>query len=237
MQLFVDAFNEGFALLTSGSLDLWTIVATSLRVSGVATFLALLIGLPIGLILGTRRFVGRRVALVVFNAGMGLPPVVVGLIVAMMLSRRGPLGDLDLLYSQAAMVMAQVIIATPITVAISAAAVSAVPRELRLQARSLGASGARESLLTLSEARMGLLAAVAGAFGSIISEVGAVQMVGGNLAGQTRVMTTAIVQFTRMGRYGQALALAAVLLGIVVFVNIVLTGFQTSAERWEREAR
>jgi len=237
MQLFIDAFQEGFALLTSGSLDLWTIVVTSLRVSGFATVLALVIGLPIGLVLGTRRFVGRRAALVIFNAGMGLPPVVVGLIVAMALSRRGPLGDLDLLYSQAAMVIAQVIIATPITVAISAAAVSSVPRELRLQARSLGASAARESLLTLSEARMGLLAAVAGAFGSIISEVGAVQMVGGNLAGQTRVMTTAIVQFTRMGRYGEALALAAVLLTIVVFVNIVLTGFQTSAERWEREAR
>jgi len=237
MQLFVDAFKEGFELLASGALDTWTIVLTSLRVSGAATFFALLIGMPIGFLLGTRRFVGRRAALVVFNAGMGLPPVVVGLVVAMMLSRRGPLGDLGLLYSRPAMVIAQVIIALPIVVAITAAAVSAVPRELRLQARSLGASTAREAGLVLSEARMGLLAAVAGGFGSIISEVGAVQMVGGNLAGDTRVMTTAIVEFTRKGRYGQALALAAILLAIVVFVNVVLTGFQTSAERWERDAR
>ena len=134
---------------------------------------------------------------------MGLPPVFVGLIVAMTLSRRGPLGDLDLLYSQTAMVIAQVIIAVPVIVAVTAAAVSAVPRELRLQARSLGAPPlARRRCSRSREARMGLIAAVAAGFGAIISEVGAVQMVGGNLEGDTRVMTTAIVQFTRKGQYG-----------------------------------
>jgi tungstate transport system permease protein len=131
------------------------------------------------------------------------------------------------------MVIAQVIIATPIVVAISAASISAVPRELRLQAISLGAQPWRVAVLTLREARMGLLAAVAGGFGSIISEVGAVQMVGGNLEGDTRVMTTAIVQYTRMGRYGQALALALVLMAIVIFVNVILTTMQTSDEKWE----
>lgn len=224
-------------MLTSGSVDVWTIVFTSVRVSGTATMIALVIGLPVGLLVGTKRFIGRRAALVIFNAGMGLPPVVVGLIVAMTLSRRGPLGDLGLLYSQQAMVIAQVVIAIPIVMAITAASVSAVPRELILQARSLGAGRARRSILTLSEARMGLIAAVAGGFGAIISEVGAVQMVGGNLEGDTRVMTTGIMQYTRMGRYGEALALAAILMAIVIFVNVILTGLQTSADRWERDSR
>ncbi len=237
MQLFTDAWREGWAMLSSGSVDVWTIVFTSVRVSGTATLIALVIGLPVGLLVGTKRFIGRRAALVIFNAGMGLPPVVVGLIVAMTLSRRGPLGDLGLLYSQQAMVIAQVVIAIPIVMAITAASVAAVPRELILQARSLGAGRWRRSILTLSEARMGLIAAVAGGFGAIISEVGAVQMVGGNLEGDTRVMTTGIMQFTRMGRYGEALALAAILMAIVLFVNVILTGLQTSADRWERDSR
>lgn len=236
MRIFVDAFREGWAMLTSGGLDVWAIVLTSLRVSGFATAIALAIGLPVGLMVGAKRFVGRQAALIIFNAGMGLPPVVVGLLVAMTLSRRGPLGSLDLLYTRGAMVIAQVIIAVPVIMAITAAAVAAVPRELVMQARALGAGPLRAAALTLSEARMGLLAAVAGGFGAIISEVGASQMVGGNLEGDTRVMTTAMVQFTRMGRYGPALALAIVLMALVVFVNIVLTGLQTSADRWERDA-
>lgn len=235
MGIYVDALREGWQLLSTGTLDIWAIIVTSLRVSGAATMIALLIGIPVGLFVGLRRFVGRGVALLIFNSGMGMPPVFVGLIVAMALSRRGPFGELSLLYSQTAMVIAQVIIATPIVMAITAASVSAVPRELRLQARSLGARGWRVSLLVLREARMGLIAAVAGGFGSIISEVGAVQMVGGNLQGDTRVMTTAIVQYTRMGRYGYALSLALVLMAMVVFVNVVLTRMQTSAQRWERQ--
>lgn len=235
MSIYSDAFREGWALLASGTVDVWAIVVTSAKVSGTATAIALLVGLPAGMFVGARRFVGRTAALVIFNAGMGLPPVFVGLIVAMTLSRRGPLGDLSLLYSKTAMVIAQVIIAAPVIMAVTAAAVAAVPRELQLQARSLGAQSWRVGMLTLSEARMGLIAAVAAGFGAVISEVGASQMVGGNLAGDTRVMTTAIVQFTRMGRYGPALALALVLLAIIVFVNVVLTGLQTSAEKWERQ--
>jgi tungstate transport system permease protein len=237
MQIFVDAWAEGWALLTSGSFGIWEIVWTSLLVSGSATAIALFIGLPVGYFVGAKRFIGRRAALVIFNAGMGLPPTVVGLIVAMTFSRRGPLGYLNLLYTRPAVVVAQLIIAVPVVMAITAAAVSSVPRELTLQARSLGANGWRVAALTLSEARMGLLAAVAGGFGAIISEVGAVQMVGGNLEGDTRVMTTAMVQFSRQGRYGPALGLAVVLMAIVIFVNIVLTGLQTSADRWERDGR
>jgi tungstate transport system permease protein len=235
MQVFADAWRQGWAMLASGSIGVWAIVWTSILLSGTATLLALLIGLPAGYLVGAKRFIGRRAALVIFNAGMGLPPTVVGLLVAMTFSRRGPLGFMGLLYSRPAVVVAQLIIAVPVVTAITAAAVSSVPRELLSQASSLGAGRLRLGILTLSEARMGLLAAVAGGFGSIISEVGAVSMVGGNLEGETRVMTTAMMLFTRQGQYGPALALAVVLLAIVVFVNVVLTGLQTSADRWERD--
>ncbi|PKQ19925.1 MAG: tungstate transporter permease [Actinobacteria bacterium HGW-Actinobacteria-6] len=234
MGIFIDAFRDGLAMLVSGATDVWTIILVSVQVSGVAVLLALVLGIPAGFVLGSKRFIGRRMMLVIANTGMGLPPVVVGLVVAMLLSRRGPFGNLELLYSQPAMVIAQLVIALPVVAAVSAAAVSAVPRELRLQARSLGASRFQEAFMTLKEARMGLIAAVAAGFGSIISEVGAVTMVGGNLAGKTRVMTTAIVQYTRMGDYGPALALAAVLMGMVLVVNILLTSVQSSAERYER---
>lgn len=236
-QIYTDAIIEGWQLLASGALDVWAIALVSLRVSGLATIIALSIGIPIGYYLGTTRSVSRTVALVFANTGMGLPPVAVGLLVAMTLSRRGPLGSMGLLYSQSAMIVAQLIIALPVIAAVTGAAVSAVPRELRLQARSLGASRFREMMLTIREARMGLLAAVAAGFGAIISEVGASQMVGGNLAGDTRVMTTAIVQFTRMGRYGPALALAGILVGIVFAVNLLLTSVQTSAEKYEGGGR
>jgi tungstate transport system permease protein len=237
MQIFVDAWYEGWAMLASGSVDVWPIIWTSLLLSGTATLIAVCIGMPVGYVVGAKRFMGRRAALVIFNAGMGLPPTVVGLLVAMTFSRRGPLGFMNLLYTRPIIVIAQLIIAVPVVMAITAAAVSSVPRELTMQARSLGAQGLRIGALTLSEARMGLLAAIAGGFGAIISEVGAVQMVGGNLEGDTRVMTTAMVQFTRQGNYGPALALAFVLMAIVIFVNVVLTGFQTSGDRWEAGAR
>lgn len=237
MQLFTDAIIEGWQLLTSGAVQVWSIVFTSIRVSGAATIISLMLGLPLGVVLGATHFGGRRLFLMLANTGMGLPPVAVGLVVAMTLSRRGPLGSLGLLYSQPAMIMAQVVIALPIIVAVTAAAVSAVPRQLRLQARSLGASRLQEGLLVLREARMGVIAAVAAGFGSIISEVGAVMMVGGNISDDTRVLTTGIVQYTRMGRYGPALALAGILLGLVALVNVLLVVAQTSADRFERQGR
>ncbi len=237
MQLFVDSAVEGWLLLSSGAVDVWTIVVTSVRVSGAATAISLLAGIPLGVLLGTRRFHGRRFMLLIANTGMGLPPVVVGLVVAMLLSRRGPLGELGLLYSQGAMVLAQVVIALPLITAVTAVSVSAVPRQLRLQARSLGASRLQEALLVVREARMGVIAAVAAGFGSIISEVGAVMMVGGNIEGDTRVMTTAIVQYTRMGRYGPALALGVTLLLMIAVVNVALLAAQTSAERFETQGR
>lgn len=229
--IFSDAFKGALDILRSGVLDVWGIVFVSLKVSSTAVGIALLLGVPFGYYLGTRHSVSRASALVIANAGMGLPPTVVGLFVSMLLSRRGPLGDWGLLYSQKAMIIAQVLIATPMVAAIVASGVSQVSPQLRLQVRSLGANRAQEALLTLKESRMSLFAALAAGFGSIISEVGAVQMVGGNLEGSTRVMTTAIVQFTRMGRYPDAVALAIVLLLLIILVNVIVTFAQTRDDR------
>lgn len=229
--IYTEALRSGIVLLMSGAAETWEIIATSIRVSGAAVLIAVGLGVPLGVLVGSRRFRGRRVSLLAANTGMGLPPVVVGLVVAMAFSRRGPFGELGLLYSREAMVVAQLILALPLVVAFTAASVAAVPHEVRLQARSLGAGRLQEMILVVSEARMGVIAAIAAGFGAIISEVGAVQMVGGNIAGDTRVMTTAIVQYTRMGRYGQSLALALILIGLILVVNAALVVGQTSAER------
>ncbi len=234
MGVFIDAIREAAGMLSSGALDVREIVGTSLKVSLLATLIGLTIGIPAGFVLGGVRFFGRRALLVLASTGMGLPPVVVGLFVVMLLSRRGPLGTLQALYTTEAMVFAQVIIATPLIVAITAAAVASVPRDLRLQARSLGASRLQEAMLTLREARFGVAAAVAAGFGAIISEVGAVMMVGGNISGQTRVMTTAIVQEARKGHFGLALALGGVLLTLVLVVNVFLATHQHADDRYSR---
>lgn len=213
---------EAFRLLTSGDLQLWEIVLRSLYISGTALGLATFIGLPIGAAIGLSSFRLRRSAIVVVNTGLALPPVVVGLAVYLLLSRSGPLGPLGLLYSPGAMILAQTVIAAPYVAAISLAAASELPGDLRLQARALGASRPEAVFVALREARASLLAAVAAGFGAIISEVGAVMIVGGNILGETRVMTSAIVLETRRGNFGFAIALGAILLGIALAINVLL---------------
>ncbi|UCG74996.1 MAG: ABC transporter permease [Gemmatimonadota bacterium] len=213
---------EAWRLLTSGNLGLWEIVLRSLYISGTALGLAVLVGLPIGAAIGLSDFRLRKPTVALVNTGLALPPVVVGLAVYLLLSRSGPLGRLDLLYSPGAMMLAQALIAAPYVAAVSLAAASEVPGDLRLQARALGASRLEAVLLTLRETRASLLAAVAAGFGAIISEVGAVMMVGGNILGETRVMTTAIVLETRRGNFGLAIALGAILLAIALAINLLL---------------
>ncbi len=207
------------------------IALRTLAVSGCALALAVALGLPVGLYLGGRRFRGRGVAVSLVNAAMGLPPVVVGLVVAILLWRSGPLGSLGLMYTPVAMVIAQVAIALPLVVGISHAAVGALGPEWGLQVRALGIHGARALWLLLRETRLGLLAAVIAALGGILSEVGAVMMVGGNLEGQTRVLTTGILMYTQMGRFHEALALSAVLLGITFVLAGTLTAVQQAGRR------
>lgn len=210
------------------------VLEVSLRtvfVCGAALLAATILGLPLGIVLGQRRFAGRGVIVTLANAGMGAPPVVVGLLVALALWRGGPLGGLELMYSVEAMILAQTLIALPLVAGISLAAVGALGEDWRIQLRALGLSRLEELWLLVREIRLGLLAAVIAGLGGILSEVGAVSMVGGNLEGETRVLTTAILMTTQMGRFGDALALAAVLLGLTLALAAALTAIQQTGRR------
>jgi tungstate transport system permease protein len=202
------------------------ITLLSLRVSGIATALSLLIGLPLGTLLALGKFPGRGFLLSLINTGMALPPVVVGLAVAMSLWRSGPLGDLRLIYTPAAIVIAQTVIAAPVVTGLTAAALQQLNPRLKLQLYGLGASRLQMILSLWREARLPLLAAVMAGFGSVISEVGASMMVGGNIRGQTRVLTTAIVLETSRGEFERAIALSVLLLTITFLINWALTWIQ-----------
>jgi tungstate transport system permease protein len=207
------------------------ITARTLRMGFSALAISLVLGLPIGILLGRAHFPGRGALVGFVNAGMGAPPVVVGLAIALLLWRNGPLGGLDLMYSMEAMVIAQVVISLPLVVGITLAAVGALDVDWDLQARTLGIPPLWRRWLLLREIRLGLLAAVIAALGSILSGVGAVLMVGGNLAGETRVLTTSIVMFTEMGEFERSIALACVLLGLMLVLSAMLTAIQQGGRR------
>lgn len=237
MELFWESIKEAVRLLVQMDRSVLDVVLLSLRVSGTAVLIGLVIGVPIGVWLGMARFRGRGVLAAIVNTGLALPPVVVGLFVYMLLSRRGPLGSLGLLYSVPAMIIAQVLLAAPYIAAITMAAVGSVPRELRLQALALGASRLQALWLVMREARVSIMAAVVAGFGSVISEVGAVMMVGGNIGTKegnvTRVMTTSIVEETRRGNYETAMALGLVLMLLTFCLMLILTRLQQGSRgRW-----
>jgi len=217
---------EALRLLLSGEPELYGIIGRTLAISGSATLLAMVLGVPLGYTLARGRFPGRTLLLSAVNTGMGMPPVVVGLVVWLLLTRSGPLGFLDLIYTTRAMVIAQLVIATPLVVGFTAASVQALPPALPDLLLSLGASRLRRLWIISGEAQLGLLAAVMAGFGAIISEVGASMTVGGNLRGSTRVLTTAIVTETGRGNLALALALGLVLLVLAFLVNALLTAIQ-----------
>jgi tungstate transport system permease protein len=218
-----DGLIEALRLLLTGDEDTWAITGLTLRVSLSATVVAFLLGAPVGIVLALGRFRGRRVLLAVANTGMGVPPVVVGLFVTVLLWRAGPLGALGLLYTPTAMVIAQAAIAAPIVVALTATALQQVDPDFLPQMRGLGATRFRALGALLVEAKLPLLAAALAGFGAVVSEVGAAQMVGGNLAGETRVLTTAAVLATSRGQFALAIAFGLVLLLIAFVVNLAVT--------------
>jgi len=211
--------------------EIWQITILSLQVSALATIISLLIGLPLGSWLALGNFRGRSFMLSIINTGMALPPVVVGLVVAITLWRSGPLGDLNLIYTPIAIIIAQTIISAPVVTGLTAAALEAIDPRLQQQLLGLGASRGQMIWLLWREARLPLLAALMAGFGSVISEVGASMMVGGNIKGQTRVLTTAIVLETGKGEFNQALALSALLLVITYLINLALTSIQQRGAR------
>lgn len=234
MQIYITAFADAFQLLTSGNAGVWPVIFLSLAVSGSAVGIATIIGVPLGYFLGMSRFAGRGILILLVNTAMGFPPVVIGLFVYMALSRSGPLGGLNWLFTPQGMIIAQVILATPLITGVSAAAIAGVPRDLRLQLRALGASSAQEGMAVLMEARNGVLVSIVAGFGAIISEVGAVSIVGGGIEGYTDVMTTAIMANVRRGEFPQAMAWAMVLMGIALMVNVALTMMQSTGLVYER---
>jgi tungstate transport system permease protein len=210
------------------------IVSLSLRVSGTALFFSALIGIPLGVAMGLSRFVGRRVVVALLYTGMGFPPVVIGLFVYLMLSRKGPLGSLNLpwipsLFTPGAMIVAQIIIAFPLIAGFTMAAVMGVDPQLRRQMLALGATKNQAALTLLWEARVGVIVAIVAGFGSIISEVGAVMIVGGNIDHYTRVLTTAIVLETSKGNFDLAISLGLVLLGLAFIANAAMLRLQGKA--------
>ncbi|HQM43675.1 MAG: ABC transporter permease [Smithellaceae bacterium] len=226
MELIVQGIVKAFHLLISLDPEVIGITWLSLKISGTATFISLFIGVSIGVAVALNDFFGKRLAISIINTGMGLPPVVVGLFVTIMIWRSGPFGFLEILYTPTAMIIAQAIIATPIVMGISLAAIQNLPPNLRLQILSLGASRLQMVWVLIKESRLPLLAAVMAGFGGVISEIGASIMVGGNIKGYSRVLTTATVMETGKGNFDLAIALGVILLILAFTINFILTQIQ-----------
>ena len=226
MDLILEGIKQAFWLLVTLDPEVLGITFLSLKVSGTATLISLVIGIFVGISVALSRFPGKRIVVSLINTGMGLPPVVVGLFVTIFLWRNGPFGVLGILYTPTAMIIAQAVIATPIVMGITVASIQQLPPKLRLQILALGATRVQMVWILIREARLPLLAAVMAGFGGVISEVGASIMVGGNIKGYSRVLTTATVMETGRGNFDVAIALSIILLLLAYFINLILTHIQ-----------
>jgi tungstate transport system permease protein len=235
VELIWQGITKAIELLFGGDTEVWSITWLSIRISGSATLISLLLGMPLGIALALTRFPGRSVVVALVNTGMGLPPVVVGLFISILLWRSGPLGFLELVYTPSAMIIAQVVIAFPIVAGLTMASFQSLDPNLALQMLGIGASKLQTLWLLCKEARLPLLAAVMAGFGGVISEVGASMMVGGNIRGQTRVLTTATVLETSKGNFDVAIALGLILLSLCFALNFFLTHVQQRDQiKWPR---
>jgi tungstate transport system permease protein len=231
MESISSGFVEAFRLLVTLDPEVLEISSRTLQVSGIATFISVLIGLPVGTALALTRFFGRGLLVSVVNFGMGLPPVVVGFVTWLLLLRYGPLGALGILYSPTAMIIAQAVIASPIVTGFTLVAVQSIDPKLRLQILSLGTTRLQYLLLLLWESRPGILAAIIAGFGRDLGEVGASMMVGGNIRGYTRVLTTATVLEVSKGKFELAAALSIILLLVSFFIMTALSYLQQRGTR------
>ncbi len=233
MSFILEGFKKGFSLIFSANAEVLAIVKLSLLVSLLATAVSVLIGVPLGSVIALKKFPFKKVVISLVNTGMGLPPVVVGLFVMLFLSRNGPLSFLGWLYTPMGMILAQIIIATPIVTGLSMSAMQSVDSKFYQQILSLGANQWQALMVCLKEIRLSVLAAVIAGFGSIISEVGAVMIVGGNIRHQTRVLTTAIVLETHMGNFDLAIALGLILFCMSFLINLALTFIQQQKAQYK----
>ena len=237
MAIFWQGIVRAFELVFGFDREVWAVTWLSFQISGCATLVSLTLGMPLGIALARSRFPGRSIVVALINTGMGLPPVVVGLFISILFWRSGPLGFLDLIYTPTAMIIAQIVIAFPIVAGLTMATFQTLNPALSLQLTGIGASKPQLLWLLCKEARLPLLAAVMAGFGGVISEVGASMMVGGNIRGQTRVLTTATVLETSKGNFDIAIALGLILLVITFTINFILTRVQQWEQvRWPRRS-
>ena len=226
MEMIGQGILEALRLLITGDPEVLRITLLTLKVSGTATLISVILGLPLGTLLALKSFPGQRLLLSIANFGMGLPPVVVGLWVSIFLWRSGPFGYLGIMYTPAAMIIAQAVIASPVVVALTSSALQQTNPKLRLQIKALGATRWQYLYLLIREARFGVLAAIIAGFGAVVSEVGASMAVGGNIKGQTRVLTTATVLEVSKGNFDIAIALSIILLVLSYLITLGLTILQ-----------
>ncbi|NLN86307.1 MAG: ABC transporter permease [Syntrophomonadaceae bacterium] len=232
MELIWEGLVQAFYLLIHLDPAIMEVTLLTLKVSGSATIISVLIGVPLGWLLALKRFPGRNFLVSLANFGMGLPPVVVGLWVSIFLWRSGPFGAFNIIYTPYAIVIAQAVIASPIVTSFTLAAIQQIHPRIRMQLKALGANQLQTLWSLVKEARLGLLAAVMAGFGGVVSEVGASQMVGGNITGQTRVLTTATVLEVNKGNFDVAIAISIILLMLAYGVTALLTTLQ----QWRRES-
>ncbi|MCX8021526.1 MAG: ABC transporter permease [Syntrophorhabdaceae bacterium] len=226
MELILEGVLKAIKMLISLDREVLDITILSIKVSGIATAISVVIGVTTGTLIAINDFPGKKVALSLVNTAMGLPPVVVGLFVTIFLWRNGPFGFLGILYTPYAIIVAQAVIATPIVTGITVAAMQQLPKKLQLQILALGASRFQMAVILIKEAKLSLFAAVMAGFGGVISEIGASIMVGGNIKGYTRVLTTATVMETSKGNFDVAIALSIILFLLAYFINLILTYIQ-----------
>jgi tungstate transport system permease protein len=226
MELILDGLKKAVEMILTGDQEILEITWLTLRVCLMAIIISSIIGLPLGMFLGLTRFKGRKIILVLINIGMGLPPVVAGLWITMLLWRSGPLGHLQLLYSPTAIVMAQVLVSLPIITGLTSSAFQQINEKMLLQIKALGATKIQTIALLLKQTKIAIVAAIMAGFGRVIAEVGAAMMVGGNIQGDTRILTTSIVMEVSKGNFDVALAISFILLTVALLITVALTLLQ-----------
>lgn len=226
MELLLEGLKKAVEMILTGNLEILEVTLLTLRVSITAVLISTLIGIPAGMFLGLARFTGRKLLLAIINIGMGLPPVVAGLWITLFLWRSGPLGDLALLYTPTAIIMAQILVSLPIVTALTSTAFQQINPKLILQVKALGATKFQLYWILMKEVKLAILAAIIAGFGRVIAEVGAAMMVGGNLSGETRILTTSIVMEVSKGNFDIALALSFILMTLAFIITFSLTYLQ-----------
>ncbi|WP_096200572.1 ABC transporter permease [Bacillus sp. FJAT-45350] len=226
MDLFINGFQRAIEMILTGDREVFEITFTTLKVCLTAIFISTLFGLPIGVLLGLRTFPGKRLLMVFVNIGMGLPPVVAGLYITMLLWRSGPLGHLGFLYTTQAIIIAQILVSLPIIIGLTAAAFQQIDNKMLLQLKALGATNFQRVIILLRETKLAIMAAIMAGLGRVLAEVGAAMMVGGNIKGDTRILTTAMVMEVSKGNFDVAIALSFILMTLAFIITFILTSLQ-----------